>query len=493
MTASMGDRIRSGVGWKVLSQVVWQLSRMLVALVLARLLAPHDWGLAAMVLVVSGFVVVFTDSALFSALIQRRDLRDEDCSTVFWASAAVGLALMLGGFALAGPLADFYGEPQVQPLFTVLSVTFFVNSLKTTHSALLTREMKFRTLELRWMSAAVVGAAVGVSVALADYGAWAIIAQQLAESVAFLLLIWFATPWRPSAVFSVASVRRLGGFAGNVFGENVLYQAGRSLSGLLIGRFLGAAAVGAYALATNVILVPFSRIAAPLQQVFFPAFSQLSDDRERMADIWIRATRLVALVSVPALVGLAIVAPDFVEVVLGPRWTVVIPVIQVLTVVGLIQSLQTLSGEVLLALGRANWLFRFAIVWFVASAVSFVIGIQWNLVGVAVAYAVATVLIEPCRTYLAARALGIPVSRFVHAISGIFQAAAVMGLGLLVARSLLVEAEVAPVVRLVVLIVLGVALYGAACYWRARELGAEIATVVRRRRSVPLEPPVFEQ
>ena len=117
-------------------------------------------------------------------------------------------------------------------------------------------------------------------------------------------------------MFSVDSLRRLGGFAGNVFGENLLYQAGRSLSGLLIGRFLGAAAVGVYALATNVILVPFSRIAAPLQQVFFPAFSELSEDGDRMADIWIRATRLIGMISVPALVGLAVVAPDFVEVVL---------------------------------------------------------------------------------------------------------------------------------------------------------------------------------
>ena len=109
------------------------------------------------------------------------------------------------------------------------------------------------------------------------------------------------------------------------------------------------------------ILVPFSRIAGPLQQVFFPAFSRISDDRERMADIWIRATRLVALISIPALVGLAIVAPDFVEVVLGPKWSEATPVIQILASVGLIQSLQTLSGEVLLALGRANWLFRFTI------------------------------------------------------------------------------------------------------------------------------------
>src|SRR4029077_6886994 len=111
---SVGSRIRSGLAWKACSQISLQLSRMVVALVLARLLAPHDWGLAAMVFVFSGFVVVFTDSALGTALIQPRALQGGDRSTVFWTSAAVGLVLSLGGIALAGPIARFYGEPDVR-------------------------------------------------------------------------------------------------------------------------------------------------------------------------------------------------------------------------------------------------------------------------------------------------------------------------------------------------------------------------------------------
>ena len=124
-------------------------------------------------------------------------------------------------------------------------------------------------------------------------------------------------------------MRRLGGFAGNVFGENFLYQAGRTLGPLIVGRALGAAALGAFALATNVILVPFARLAGPLQQVFFPAFSRMDGDREGIADIWIRASRLVGAFAIPALTGLVIVAPDFVQVVLGSKWSSATPVIQI--------------------------------------------------------------------------------------------------------------------------------------------------------------------
>jgi polysaccharide transporter, PST family len=485
---SIGSRIRTGLAWKAGSQVTLQISRMVVALILARLLAPHDWGVAAMVLLFSSFVIVFTDSALGTALIQRRELSDEDRSTVFWTSAGIGLLLLGGGIALAGPLASFYGEPEVRPLFAVLSIGFFISTLGTTQSALLVRAMQFRLLELRQIAATVIGAATGITIALAHFGAWAIVGQQIAEAVTSTILLWFLSPWRPARTFSVASLRRLGGFAGNVFGENLFYQAGRNISGLLVGRFLGAAALGTYGLATNVILVPFSRIAGPLQQVFFPAFSRMSNDRKRVADVWIRATRLVGSISIPALTGLAVVAPDFVHVVLGERWSSATPVIQILAWVGIIQSLQTLSAEVLLALNRASWLLRFTMLWCAGSIGAFALGLHWGILGVAACYAVATALIEPLRISITARALDISPWRFVRAFAGIAQATVVMAAALLVARPALQAAGVGPALRLVLLVALGGLVYVAACLWRAPELTMEIKAVFRRPRAGGIAP-----
>ena len=480
----LGSRIRSGLAWKAASQVTLQISRVVVALLLARMLAPHDWGLAAMVLVFSGFVIVFTDNALKTALIQRRDLLEEDRSTVFWLSAGVGLALALSGIALSGPLAAFYGEPEVRPLFIALSIGFFVTALGTTQSALLAREMEFRRLELRQIAATLVGAVAGISIALADFGAWAIVGQSLAETVTSTVLLWFVTPWRPSVTFSLASLRRLGGFAGYVFGENVLYQLGRNLSSLLIGRFLTAAALGTYTLATNVILMPFSRIAAPLQQVFFPAFSLMRDDRERMADVWIRATRLVALIAMPALVGLIIVAPDFVSVVLGSKWKEATPVIQILACVGLLQALHTLNGEVLLALNRAKVYFWFTMLWFAGSvgAVAIALSLHWGVVGVAACYAVASLLIEPVRAVITTRALGIPLWRFVSSLGGVAQATLVMAAVVLGARAALVAVGVPAAGRLVLLVLLGAGVYLACCIWRAPEITREVKGAIGRRR-----------
>jgi O-antigen/teichoic acid export membrane protein len=249
----------------------------------------------------------------------------------------------------------------------------------------------------------------------------------------------------------------------------------------MVGRALGAAALGAFALSTNVILVPFSRLAGPLQQVFFPAFSRMDGDRERVADVWIRASRLVGAFAIPALTGLAIVAPDFVQVVLGPKWSQATPVIQILAWVGLLQALQTLNGEVLMALGRAGTLLRFTALWFVVTVGAFALGIQWGIVGVAACYAVATTALEPLRGYLTTQALGISLWRFVRAFSGIAQATALMAVVVIGARAAMVSAGVAPAMRLVLLVLLGTAIYVALCLVRAPEVTREVRSVLRRR------------
>ena len=380
---ALRSRVVSGVAWKVASQLILQGSRLVVALILARMLTPHDWGLAAMTLVFSGFVVVFTDNALGTALIQRRVLTDRDRSTVFWTSAAIGVLLAAAGVALSGALASFYGEPEVQPLFAVLALSFCATGLGTTQGALLVRDMRFRSLESRQIVATLAGAAVGISVAVAGGGPWAIVAQYVTDAALFSALLWYRTSWYPSFSFSWASLRNLSGFAGNVFAENLLYQAGRNL-GQPPDRPRSRRR-SARRVRDRVERDPGPVLAhrGTAPQVFFPAFSSMQDDRERMAAVWIRVSRLVGALSFPALVGLVIVADDFVSVVLGDRWEETAQVIQILAWAGLIQSLQTLNGEILLALGRAGTLLRFTMLWFAGTVVAFAVGVQFGVLGVA--------------------------------------------------------------------------------------------------------------
>jgi O-antigen/teichoic acid export membrane protein len=478
---SMRGRVMRGVAWKTVSAVFLQVSRLAVGITLARLLAPHDFGVAGMVLVVSGLVAIFSDLALGSALVQREALSEADRSTVYWTSAGVGLAFTFIGLALAGPAASFYGEPEVKPLFAAFSVTFFVTALSSVQVALLSREMNFRSLELRQMLSYVAGAIVGIGAALKGYGAWAIIGQQITIAVVSTVLLTVLSRWRPRFTYSLTSLRGMAGFSLRVFATRILFYGNRNLDNILIGRFIGSAALGAYALAYNVMLMPFSNIASPIQEVLFPAFSRMQHDIRRMANAWLRVNRLVGAISIPALAGLIVVAPDFVDVVLGKRWHSAIPVIQILSWVGLLQSLQRLNSSILEALNRTRELLRYSIIVFVASLVAFVGGLHWGVVGVATGYAISSTIVEPYYTWLTARAVELRLRDFLASFRGIVEAAVLMSAGVLVVRILLTRWGLSPAERLITCIVTGGVLYLPACAWRSPELVAELRSLRPRR------------
>ena len=161
----MRSRVLKGLAWTGGSQVVMQLVRMVVAVVLARLLAPDDYGLAAIALVFSSLVFVFSDMSIGAALIQRKTLTEDDRSTAFWLAVGAGIVFTVGGIAVAGPLSEFYGEPKVASLCVALSFSFVITSLATTHEALLLRDMQFAKTERRVMLATAAGAIAGLFVA----------------------------------------------------------------------------------------------------------------------------------------------------------------------------------------------------------------------------------------------------------------------------------------------------------------------------------------
>jgi O-antigen/teichoic acid export membrane protein len=471
------------LAWKSGSSLGRQLLRIGVTVVLARLLSPHDYGVAAMVLVFAALVEIFGDLALGAAIVQRDDLDDDDRTTAFWLSAVTGVFFTAVGLAVAYPLASFYGTPEVAPLFSVMSISFLLTALGSTQTALLLREMNFRSLELRLTGGAIVGAAGAVAVAAGGGGAWALIAQQVIASGVATALVWRASSWRPRFSFSGASLRKLGSFSGRVLGTRLLFYANRNADNLLIGRFVGSAALGAYTIAYNIMLLPSNQVAAPVQEVLYPAFSRFQHDRERIAQAWLAVNRIVAAITLPALAGMIVVAPDFVRVVLGAKWHPAVAVIQILAWVGMLQSLQSLNSSVLQARDRTKDLLRYAIIVCSASLTAFAIGLHWGLIGVAIAYAISSTIVEPYYTWLTARALGISVFRFPAALAGVAQATVCMAVAVFGLRTALVHAHTAPALRLLVIALAGAGLYAGLALWRVPEVRALIAA--RRRPAVP--------
>jgi len=305
-------------------------------------------------------------------------------------------------------------------------------------------------------------------------GAWAIIAQQLTVAVVSTTLLWIVCPWRPRFIYSRESLRELGGFSGNVFGQRLLYQLTRSADNVLIGRFLGATALGAYVVSYNVMLVPLSRLGAPVCEVLYPAMSRMQNDPARVAALWLRVNRIVATISVPAMLGVMVVAPDFVHVVLGHRWSAATPVLRILAWVGVLQAIQTLNEDVLQALDRTGTMFRFMMLWSTATVASILIGLHWGIVGVAASFACASTLLAPISLRLTAHAAGTTLREVGRNLFPVVQASLVTVGAVAGARMLLVGAGIPAGERLALLVALGIAIHAPLAAWRMPDIVADL-------------------
>jgi O-antigen/teichoic acid export membrane protein len=462
------------MGWKLTTQVVTQATRIGVAILLARLMSPFEFGVAGLALVFAPLAYVFTD--LGAALVQQRDQSEDDRSTAFWTSLVVGVVITLIGIAAAAPIARFYGEPQVENLFMVLSASFLVTAASTTHSALLHRAMAFRRIELANMISVLGASVVAVAVALLGGGAWAIVLQLVAGSVLLFCLLWAFDPWRPSLRYSWTSLRSIASFTTHNTGANLLHYFERNTDNLLIGRFLGPAALGVYSIAYNLMLYPVTRLADPVHQVLFPLLSRMQEDDARITRIWLRVTKSVAAIVAPLMVGLVILAPEFVHVLLGAKWDGAVPVIQILALAGLVYAVRIASTSVLLAKGRARTLFHFSLVSAVVLVTGFAVTVQWGVNAVAASFTVSFLVLTPVLVRLAARAVGSSVSAYAAGLLPVAVATALMAGAVLLARHVLLGAGVEPFFILLAAAAVGAAVYLPLCLWLAPDLRSEIET-----------------
>ncbi len=426
---------------------------------LAHLLTPVEFGLAGMALVFTAVAGIFTDVALGPALVQRVEIDELDRSTAFWTSLAAGLVLTALGVAISPLVAHFFSRPAVGPLFAAASSLFLLTSLSVTQSALLTRELNFRSLELRTMLSALAGAGAAVALALAGAGAWTIVLQAVVAAAVSTALLWRLSPWRPRFVYSRARLRTLGSFGAKTTASQFLDYLHLYGDNLLVGRFLGSRALGVYSVAYNAMFLPLMRISRPISQVAFAAFAKLQDDREQLREGWLRGNRVAAAATAPLFLGLAVVAPDFVPVVLGPRWDGAIRVLQVLCLAGLMGAFQTLNFSCVQATGRADVMLKLRLVTTPLILVAFAVGLRWGIVGVAALFAVARALGLALNTVVTCRVLGCPVARAVRRQGGVAVLAVAMAAAVEAARRELVSVAVPPAFRLLGLVAVGGVVY----------------------------------
>lgn len=479
--ASLRGKVTRGIGWRLVGQTSAQLTSTAVAIVLAHLLSPETFGLAGMALVLAGITGVFTDLALGAALVQRGRISELDRSTAFWTSLGVGLTLTLVGIGVSPFVADFFSNPAVGPLFAATSTLFLLNSLAVTQSALLTREMDFRSLELRGILASVVAGVAAIALAFLGAGAWAIVGRSVIAGAVSAVLLWRLSSWRPRFAYSRKSLRSLGSYSAKTLLSQFLGYLTLNMDNLLIGRFLDATALGIYSVAYNVMYAPIGRLSDPISSVAFSGFAKLQDDPPRLRKAWLRANRIVAAVMMPAFLGIVVTAPDLVPAVLGDKWHPAVPVLQLLSLAGVARSIHMINWSVVQAVGRPGVMLAYRIFSSALVLAAFAVGLRWGVVGVAGLFAAARLIVVPLNIAITCRVLACPLRYPLRDAAHVAALSLTMALAVYAARHVLVAAGVQAGARLAILVSLGLVAYLSLVRVFAPDLLSDVRSVLRRR------------
>jgi len=346
-----------------------------------------------MVAVFTGFVAVFKDLGLSVATVQRAEISHGQVTNLFWVNLTLGAALALVIAGAAPLLARFYGDPRLEAITAVSAIGFLLSGLTIQHQALLRRQMRFTSLAVVEIAAML--ASVSVAVSLAWYGAhyWSLVFNQLAAVATTAVAVWMLSRWRPGLPTRRSGVRSMLLFGGNLTAFNVINYWARNLDNLLIGRVWGAAQLGLYSRAYQLLLLPIDQITAPITAVAVPALSRLVDSPERYRRAYVRILAKLAMVTMPLMVFMIVTSDWMVRVVLGSQWMGVSPIFAWLGLAGLLQPLSSTGTWLLISQGRAHEMFRWGAMGNTIIVASICAGLPWGALGVAMSYSICNVLV----------------------------------------------------------------------------------------------------
>jgi O-antigen/teichoic acid export membrane protein len=425
-TGSLKHKTATSILWTVVRTGSDYFLSFLVFAVLARKLGPEAFGVFALAGAFAELVRVLPTAGFTTALQRARTVSPEMADTVLWASLAVA---SLGAAALgllARPIGQLVGEPAVAPLLVGLGLTLPISAAGGTHIALMLREFGHKAMASRSVVSNVLGGAAGLAAAWHGWGAWSLVAQRGVAELAGTVTAWQAYPWRPGRAFSTRVLRELSGYSITMTYSQMLFVALVRVQDVIIGRFIGAAAVGQYRTAWRTVELISRAVIMPFTQVALPTLGRLQDDLPAFRKAYLRITAVCSAVAVPAIVGFAVLAPDAIPLVFGAQWAPAAPVAQVLGLMAVPFTLNRFAAPALATLGRYTTLARLSSLQLVLTVVMSIAAAPYGLVAIAGAYVARAYLMLPLQLRVFRRYSGLGYGEVLRSVGPAFGASALM-------------------------------------------------------------------
>ncbi len=366
-------------------------------MVLARLLAPRDFGLLAMAMVVVAFVRGFGDFGLPMAVVHESQLDHGKLSRLFWINLQLNVLVASGMVLVAPAVAWFFNEQLLVRIILILTVGVFANGLSHVHLGLLRRQMRFTAIAVTEVVSMAAGATTAIALAIMGAGYWALLGQQLVMLVNQAWIPWVAMRWRPTrgggAAHDQAEMQTILSYAKQTSGARLIVHLGSGVDRILVGHFLGPSQLGFYQIAHRWSAVPVRQLYLPLLGVAVASFSRLRSDVDKYRSYARKSFLGVFTLSLPALAFLLVCADDVLGLLLGPQWREAVPIFQALLAAVFFSSGTRVTKWVYLAEGQTKRQLTWALISTPVSTIGMLAGLRWGAVGIASGYAVATLLL----------------------------------------------------------------------------------------------------
>lgn len=447
-----------GVKYVAIQNCGYRGVSLIVFIVLARLLTPESIGLVALSMVYIALLEIFLEQGFVEAIVQNPSIGKNFLDTAFWTNFLLSIVLFVISIVASPYISALFKEPSLSPIICGLAPLLIIRGSVSVHLALLNRAMAFDRLAVAAICGVVTGGATGIILAFKGFGIWSLVLYQIITRLIEAIVLWSQNSWHPGMNIKRSEFNRLFAFGVNVTGSRFINFFNRYGSDIVIGFFLGPVAVGYYNLAFRLSRGLVEMLGAVVSKVSFPFFSRLQDDPESGRHAFGRITEQISFLSFPFFIGMAVCAHQIVEVFFGAKWLPVVPVMRVLAIIGMLESLGYLNTAVFFGYGKPQWRLGLDVLNAITNMLIFVIAAQWSILAVACGYVIRGYIFAPIPLLGIKKLTGMTFASYFRNIFRPLIAVILMGIILLILTSFVVT-SIHPLFLLLGQVILGGIIY----------------------------------
>lgn len=385
--------IIKGLSWSTLSKLSRQAIQLIFIFILSRILSPAEYGIMAMITAFSMLAEIVRDMGTGSAIIHSNREENDLYNTAFCFNIVIGIFVFLVFYFTAPLIASFFRQDKLVSFVRVFSVIYLIGSLNIVQEAILQKKLEFKRLFFIDVISVTVSGIVALILALNNFGVWSLVTQQIVMIAVGTIILWITSSWKPKLRFKWAYLKEIKIYSMTLFANNVVYFFGRETDKFLIGKYMGAQALGIYHRAYMLMLLPVNQINLVISRVMFPVFSSMKNDTESMRKIYLKSVGMIAFFTFPMMFLMFVLAEPLILIVLGKKWIQVAGFLQIFIIYSVIESVGVTTAWIYKSLGHTKVMLQWAVFGAAVIVISAVIGMQWGARGIAISYVIAQLTI----------------------------------------------------------------------------------------------------